>query len=206
MTLTTLLLLTAVMAALAAVPSVSVSLVVLRAATGGFVGGAAVALGVVIGDLIFVLLALTGMAAIAELLGSLFVGVKILAAIYLIYLGLRLLHKPLMQPVTTAPRVSGSGFCGGVAAGLLVTLGDIKAILFYASLFPAVVDVGQIGAVEISLIVIVTVVAVGGVKLAYAATARHLVGRWLRSGRQRPLERAAGLGMVGAGGYLLVRH
>lgn len=203
---TSLLLLTAVMAALAAVPSVSVSLVVLRAATGGFVGGAAVALGVVIGDLVFVMLALTGMAAMAELLGGVFAGVKILAGIYLIYFGLGLLRKPMLPPHVAAPLASITSFWGGVVAGLLVTLGDIKAIFFYASLFPVFVDVGQVGPVEISLVIIITVLAVGGVKLSYAAVGGHLAERWVSPRRQRPLAQAAGLGMIGAGGYLLVRH
>lgn len=61
-----------VMIALAVVPSTSVALVVTRSATRGFQSGAAAAAGIVVGDLIFLGLAMLGMAALAHSLGSIF--------------------------------------------------------------------------------------------------------------------------------------
>lgn len=53
-------------------------------------------------------------------------------------------------------------------SGLLLTLGDVKAIILYASLFPVFVNVATITAPDIAIISAATVVEVGGVKLGYA--------------------------------------
>lgn len=82
----------AVLAALALVPSASVALVVVRSSTAGFLNGCAVAAGIVIGDLIFVLLAVIGMAALAEVMGSLFMILRYVAGAYLIWFGINLLR------------------------------------------------------------------------------------------------------------------
>ena len=58
------------MAALAAIPSTSVALVLTRSATLGLANGIAVATGIVIGDLIFVLLALLGLYFVAGTMGK----------------------------------------------------------------------------------------------------------------------------------------
>ena len=55
----------AIMIVLAALPSCSVALVVTRAATLGIRNGAAVTAGIVMGDLIFVTLAILGMSTLA---------------------------------------------------------------------------------------------------------------------------------------------
>ena len=69
------------LATLAALPSTSVALVITRSATIGVADGIAVASGIVIGDLVFVLLALLGLSVVAENLGSLFMGIKYLGAL-----------------------------------------------------------------------------------------------------------------------------
>lgn len=61
------------MALLAAVPSVSVATVVARAASAGFTHGALVALGIVAGDILFILAAIFGLVLLAEALGDVFV-------------------------------------------------------------------------------------------------------------------------------------
>lgn len=60
------------MAVLAAVPSVSVLAVAARSVSDGFAHGAATAMGVVVGDVLFILLALFGLALLAEAMGDLF--------------------------------------------------------------------------------------------------------------------------------------
>lgn len=61
-----------IMVTLAAMPSTSVALVVTRAATLGVKNGIAVAAGIVVGDLLFVMLVILGLSALAEALGSFF--------------------------------------------------------------------------------------------------------------------------------------
>lgn len=69
------------------------------------------------------------------------------------------------------------------------------------------VDLTAIGAADLVTIVLVTVVAVGGVKLAYAYAASRLVSLTKGGRSQGPsaVEWTAGSLMVGAGGYLMVK-
>lgn len=204
MTLTDALALFAIMALLAALPSTSVMLVVARSATAGVASGIAVTVGIVLGDLVFVLLALRGMAAVAEALGAMFFLVRCLAGAYLIWFGWQLLRaRPQLR--FGGDSTSARGAFANLLAGLLVTLGDVKAIAFYASLFPLFVDPLALTSTGMALIVAITLVTVAVVKLVYVLAARRLA-RVFHPGRLSTVARlAAGGTMVGAGSYLIVR-
>ena len=199
------LILFATLALLAALPSTSVVLVVTRSATAGLRHGLAVALGIVLGDLLFVAIALLGLTALAEALGGLFLLVKLLGGLYLIWLGGTMLFSRSALRWASAKPGSASGLLGSVVAGLLLTLGDLKAILFYASLFPLFVDLDAVGSADLLLIILITALSVGGVKLSYAVAARKLAV-CVRSARLGSVaHRGAGLLLLGAGGYLITR-
>jgi threonine/homoserine/homoserine lactone efflux protein len=191
---------------LAAMPSASVALVVTRAAMGGFRQGAAVAGGVVLGDLVFVALALLGMSFLAETLGAFFAVLKFAGGAYLIWLGIGLIRsRGATAAAGTGQTARPTSLVMSFAAGFLLTLGDVKAIFFYASLFPTFVDLTALTARDLALIVLVTIVAVGGVKLVYAFLAQRIVGRLQHPGVQAIGRTVAGGMLVGAGGYLLAK-
>ena len=122
-----------VMVALAAIPSASVALVVARAATLGVANGMAVAAGIVLGDLIFVLFAILGLSVIAETMGGVFLVIRYLGGAYLIWLGLNLLRSVNTEQKSITVRNHTASIVSSFAAGLALTLGDIKAIFFYIS-------------------------------------------------------------------------
>lgn len=193
-----------VMTSLALVPSASVALVIVRSSTAGFLNGGAVAAGIVVGDLVFVFLAVFGMAALAEVMGSLFLMLRYLAGAYLIWFGISLLKSTPSSQVEATGR-SASTLSASFLSGLVLTLGDVKAILFYASLFPTFVDLATIKTSDIAIIVVLTIVTVGGVKLGYAYSARRVLSfaRGFRAGRA--VKVTAGSFMVGAGAYVIAK-
>src|SRR5690606_30490872 len=148
------------------------------------------AAGILLGDLVFAGLAVLGMAALAEVMGSFFLVLRYLAGLYLIWFGVSLLRAKAFLLF----RSEGSVFTlsASFLAGLLVTLGDVKAIFFYASLFPAFVDLGAVQASDIAVIAVITVIAVGGVKLGYAYYARRLLSLIRGVKTQRAVSMAAG--------------
>ncbi len=81
----------AIMVTLAIIPSTSVALVVTRSATLSVSSGIAVATGIVLGDLTFILLALIGMSVVAETMAGFFLIIKYLGGAYLLWLGFTLL-------------------------------------------------------------------------------------------------------------------
>lgn len=154
------------MALLAALPSVSVMAVVARSASFGFVHGAVTALGVVAGDIILILLAIFGLVLLTEALGGMFYLVNYIGGVYLIGLGISVWRSRSGKPADSRP--ARSPLSAGFLTGLLITLGDQKAILFYLGFFPAFVDLATLSLLDIALVAGIAVTAVGGVKLAYA--------------------------------------
>lgn len=193
-------LLTLTLAALAALPSASVALVVARA--GSSLGaGLAASAGIVVGDLLFVGLALAGMAALAASLGSYFVTVKYLAALLLIAFGISLWRNARADERSPA-RI---GWAGSFATGLLLTLADLKAIVFYASLLPVFVDLDTLAKPDIAGVLAITLLTVGGTKAAYALAAHHWLRR-LPDKANLTARRVAGTLMLGAGVVILTRE
>lgn len=193
-----------VMLPLAAMPSASVALVVARSIGAGRVSGVISALGIVAGDLVFVAIALIGVSFLAEWLGAFFSVIKYFGGAYLIWLGICLLKS---KPSPTIERTTkrASSFAADFFAGLFQTLGDVKAIFFYTSLFPTLVDMEGIGLWDISLIMAITAVTVGGVKLGYAIFASKIVERLCDRVACGAPRKFGGALMIGCGSALVAK-
>jgi threonine/homoserine/homoserine lactone efflux protein len=191
------------MMVLAFIPSVSVLVVSARSAAGGFTHGVFTTIGIVIGDIIFILLAIYGLSVLAELMGSRFSLVQYMGSAYLIWLGIQLWRsEPCSREIenNTEPSLLSS-----FLAGLFITLGDQKAILFYLGFFPAFVDLSSVTPADTSIIILIATLAVGGAKLVYACMADR-ASRLLSSTRTtKIINIAAGTVMVGVGVALAVK-
>lgn len=190
------------MVVLALIPSASVALVVARSSIAGFWNGAAVAAGIVVGDLVFVLLAVLGMSVLADVLGGLFLVLRYAASAYLMWFGFSLLRRHRSSPMA-APGRGVSSLSVSFFSGLALTMGDMKAIVFYASLFPAFIDLATISLLDIAAIIGVTVIAVGSVKLGYAFAARNVLSFAVDVKVERAIKRIAGSLMILTGIYLM---
>ncbi|MEZ5490061.1 MAG: LysE family translocator [Gammaproteobacteria bacterium] len=194
-----------IMLALAAMPSASVALVVTRSATLGVQNGIAVSVGIVVGDLVFIALALSGMSVLAETLGVFFTLIKYIGGAYLIWLGFSLLRsKPAIDNLVES-NINSSSLLASALSGFVLTLGDLKAILFYASLFPSLLNVPSLTVTDLLAIVAVTVLAVGGVKILYAFSARKLLEKIRNTAASRHAQTVAGSCLMGTGTYLIVK-
>lgn len=194
-----------IMVALAALPSASVALVVVRAATLGIANGIAVSIGIVLGDLVFILLAIFGLAVVAETMGAVFVFIKYLGAFYLLWQGLALLRSRRPTTIALEKPVAKCNLIASFLAGFMLTLGDIKAIVFYVSLFPVFIDLAALHVSDVLTIIAVMIVGVGGVKVVYAFSARKVTLLARRHRLENVTRKTAGCFLVGAGGYLIVK-
>ncbi|MBW1753537.1 MAG: LysE family translocator [Deltaproteobacteria bacterium] len=194
-----------IMVALAAIPSASVALVVTRSATLGVGNGFAVAAGIVLGDLVFIMLAILGLSVVAEAMGDLFMVIKYLGALYLLWLGFSLLKAQSKTTITVDSTRENGSLVTSFLAGLILTLGDIKAIVFYVSLFPVFIDLSALKVAEVLVIIFVTVGSVGGVKVLYALSATKIANFARDLKFENAARKTAGGLMVGAGTYLIVK-
>lgn len=201
MSLTDALALFGVMLVLAALPSLSVLLVATRAASLGLAHGLAAAVGVVFGDLVLVAMAVFGLVVLAETMGEWFQWVKYGAGLYLFWLGVGMWRQASGGPSPAEAR--GRSLRDSVTAGLLLTLSDQKAVVFYFAFLPAFVELGALTWKELALIAAITVTAVGGVKSGYACAAAR-GGSMVGGYRSVWLNRGAGamLGLAGVAVWL----
>jgi threonine/homoserine/homoserine lactone efflux protein len=188
--------------ALAAIPSVSVVAVSTRAATFGFIHGVFTTIGIVVGDIVFIITALWGLSLLAQTMGSLFVLIKYLGGTYPILLGIGLCRSNSKYAKTQA--VNESSLISSFLTGLFITLGDRKATLFYLGFFPAFLDISKISYLDTIIIVAIAVIAVGGVKLAYAFMAHR--ARLLMSDKiKKGINIVAGCVTIAVGVFLVIK-
>jgi len=191
------------LATLAALPGTSVALIITRSTTIGVANGIAVASGIVVGDLIFVLLALSGLSIITKTLGNLFLIIRYMGGAYLIWIGIILWLSNDKTNMTLKPLPLGS-LVSSFLVGLFLTMGDVKAIVFYISLFPLFIDNKSVGLTDIGIILTITFMAVGSVKISYAVLATKIARTHLNQTVTTILKRIAAGCMIGAGSFLIV--
>jgi threonine/homoserine/homoserine lactone efflux protein len=154
--------------------------------------------GVVAGDTVLMLLAIFGLAAAAQAMGSWFAVVRIAGALYLVWLGIRLWRAEPRPPGVEAAPAPGA-FRRSVLDGFVLTLGNPKAIVFYAAFLPTFVDLARIEAADVAILVAVIAGVLTVTNMSYALLAAR--ARLLFKSRRalRHLNRAAGTLMIGAG-------
>jgi threonine/homoserine/homoserine lactone efflux protein len=181
----------------AASPGPGIAALVAQVVGKGPEGAASFATGLILGDLVWLAMAILGLAVVAQTFHEVFLVIKYVGAGYLVYLAYRMWTAPVAaRDIAGAPRRDGWArlFC----AGLAVTLGNPKVVAFYLALLPSLIDlarVGLLGYVELAGISVVILMAVFGAYAVAAARARAL----FRSTRaMRLLNRTGGTVMAGA--------
>jgi threonine/homoserine/homoserine lactone efflux protein len=184
--------LAATIALVALTPGPAVTAIVARAIADGARPALALSAGVLTGDLLFLGLAAAGMAAAARSLGDVFTIVRWLGALYLLWQGVALWRARPSVAVPVDGAVHETHFWRNFGAGLVLMLGHVQAILFYAALLPGFVDMAALTLVDLGLIALLLVVIIGGVNAAYALLAARARGFFADERAQRALHRVAG--------------
>lgn len=122
-----------------------------RALASGFRGVWPLAVGVAIGDMLWPLIAIFGLAVIVSQSAALLIGLRWVAAIVFVGMGIALLRHAA-QPVEKDSRLTRRGRWAGFSAGLLAITGNPKAALFYVTVLPGFFDVRQLTGWDITVI------------------------------------------------------
>lgn len=122
-----------------------------RSMAAGFSGAWPLALGVVIGDVLWPLLAIFGVSLIISVYADFLIALRYFAALIFIVMGWVLIQKAntLLSENST---LTAPGAWAGFVAGLLVILGNPKAILFYMGVLPGFFDLSRITGWDIAVI------------------------------------------------------
>lgn len=186
---------------LAITPGPGVFITVSKALSSGFNQTIPVVIGIVVGDLIFLLFAIYGLSIVAETFSELFTIIKYLGAGYLLWLGIKLWRStPLETDISKFKTQSKKlSFLGGLS----ITLGNPKVILFYLGFLPTFVNLKSLSNTDVALVAFVVSLVLGSVMLFYAFTASHARKLFRSESAQNKMNKAAGSVMIGTGAILL---
>ena len=188
---------------LAVTPGPGVFATVSKALNSGFVPATAVIAGIMLGDLIFLLLAIYGLVALAEMLGELFAVVKYVGGLYLVWLGYQIWKQQPQHPSSEAPYNSR---VGNFTTGLLITLGNPKIILFYLVFLPAFMNLNALSTADVLIVAMVVLSVLGSVMLTYAYIAAKAKDSLYNSKSEKYLNRIAASVMASAGIMILAKN
>lgn len=203
MDVTTLVTFAAAFALAVALPGPGIAALVARALASGFRPGLAMIAGMVLGELVFLTFAASGLTVVATQLGTVFLLIKWGGAAYILYMAWSLLTAPATGPVLAA-REAGTPV-RGILVGLSITLGNPKVMMVYLALLPTLVDLERLSLSGFAELAAVVVAILSMVLTAYAILASR-ARRLLASPRAlRAVNRGAGVAMAGAAISIAVR-
>jgi threonine/homoserine/homoserine lactone efflux protein len=162
-------------------------------------GGLVFLIGLIIGDIIWLTIAILGLAALANALGWLFIAVKIFGGLYLIYLG----WKFWKAKDTGFSDHGSTGTGSAILTGLLVTLGNPKTIVFYMALLPNVIDLGAVSLENYAVMVFITALVLIVTLVPYVALASKMRRVLSTPTSIRRLNKSAAAIISAAGAFIL---
>ena len=127
----------------AASPGPGIIAIVARVIGRGPHGAAAYSAGFVIGDLVWLSVAILGLAVVAQAFAQIFLVIKYAGAAYLLYLAYRMWSAPV-QAIDVAADIGGEGRGRLFLTGLAISLGNPKVMAFYVALLPSLIDVTHV--------------------------------------------------------------
>jgi threonine/homoserine/homoserine lactone efflux protein len=177
-----------------ATPGPGIAALVARVLGQGLAGVAPFIAGYVVGDMVWLAVAGTGLAVLANTFAGVFTAIKYAGAAYLLYLAWKMATAVKAEGEAPPPASRGwRAFFGSLS----LTLGNPKVMVFFLSIMPLVVDVKSLTPLALGEIVAVCVPIISGTLAAYALTANR-ARLLLRSTRaMRLVHRAAGGLMAG---------
>lgn len=170
-----------------------------RAVTGGFHSAWPLALGVIIGDVIWPLVAIFGVSYLVSVYADFMLVLKYFGAAMFLIMGIGLLRKPAKALEGGDRRLTRPGMWAGFLAGVLVILSNPKAILFYMGVLPGFFDFRTITAWDIVAICSISLIVPLLGNLALAAMVDRM-RRFLASPEAiRRLNLGSGVALIGVG-------
>lgn len=186
-------------------PGPGVFAILARAMTEGAAACITLALGMASSDIIYLVFACYGLAAIAEHWGGLFTVIRILGAAYLLYLGWKMWRaRPDMA--TEAAAIKSSDQVKSFIQGFLISASNPKVILFYIAFLPTFMDLSMLTAQDIVLASVITLVGLMLGTMLIAVSASWARTKFRSERAMRGLNRVAGSIMMAAGAYIGLRH
>lgn len=189
----------------AAIPGPGVAALIARALGSGFRSSFFMAMGLVVGDLVYLTAVILGLAVLAQTFGMAFIVIKWLGVAYLAWLAWSFWRVGI-TPTEVGADSTRDGAWASLVAGLVVTLGNPKTMVFYLAIAPTIVDITSITVGEYGALAAITAVVLLIVLVPYLVLAAK--ARWFLATPRalKALNRTAAAFMAGAAAAIAFRQ
>ncbi len=178
-------------------PGPGVMAVIARALADGMAATIPHIMGIITGNMIYLLSSIYGLAWVAEQMGETFLVIKVLGGTYLVYLGIRLWRSN--GEIATLQDRRPKTVVATFFTGLMITASNPKAILFYLAILPAVIDIGTMNLQSLIPVMIINSLVLIFILGVYSAIASKVRQLFTNSKAMRKLNKGAGSIMITAG-------
>ena len=175
--------------------------IIARALGGGFGAAWPLALGVVIGDALWTVIAILGVNWLVSLYAGVLILLRYFGAVLLMVMGAQLIRHA-GQTIRKDSRLTAPGGWAGFSAGALISIGNPKAMLFYLGVLPGFFDIVHVKPFDVALIALISMLVPLSGNIALAAflhRARQLISS--ETGRRR-INLASGISLVFVGAVI----
>lgn len=189
---------------LAASPGPGLFAIVSRALASGFNHAAVMVIGLILGDIIYLLMAIYGLGFVASLMGELFIIIKYIGGLYLIYLGYKIFTSKVEEK--NLHGIKELSWKKNFFSGLFITLGNPKVIVFYLGFLPAFMNLSSLTSFDVLIAVVLASTVLAIVILTYAYLAARSRELFKSTKAMKRLNFISGSVMIGAGGVLIAKN
>ena len=187
----------------AIVPGPQIFAIVAQALRRGYGHAAWMALGMVLGDILYLTAVLVGLAFVAETLSFVLIAIKWAGVVYLCWLAVEFWKSD--TELGDMELEKGSSGKNAFISGMLVTLGNPKSVLFYISIMPTIVNLRSITQMDALILLAITGTILLVAQLPFALAAARTRHFFRSPGRLRLVNRSAAVCMGGAAATVALR-
>jgi threonine/homoserine/homoserine lactone efflux protein len=180
----------------AAIPGPGITALVARALGSGFMASFWMSVGLIVGDLTYLVAVLLGLAVLAQTFGTAFLVIKWLGVAYLAYLAWKLWTAGIIGQNVQAEQKRESAWSSALA-GWTLTLGNPKTMIFYLAITPTIVDLKTVSLADGALLAAITAAVLLVVIIPYLVLAAKARGLFAKPRALKIINRMAA-GFLGA--------
>lgn len=178
----------------AGTPGPSIAALVSRVISSGWRDIAPFVAAMWLGEVIWLTVAMAGLSALAETFHVAFLILKYCGVAYLVFLAWKMWNEPVATDNETLPE--GRSGWSMFAAGMALTLGNPKIMVFYLALLPTLIDLSNATISLWAIVAIVTLIVLAGIDIVWIMLAHH-ARRMLRTPRAMKIANRVGATSLG---------
>ncbi|MGL4406713.1 MAG: LysE family translocator [Notoacmeibacter sp.] len=188
----------------AAIPGPGITALVARALGSGFMASFWMSIGLILGDITYLVAVLFGLAVLAQTFGLAFLVIKWLGVAYLCWLAWKLWTAGIIGQNLQAEAKKESAFSSALA-GWTLTLGNPKTMIFYLAITPTIINLQSVTFADGAALVAITAVVLLVVIIPYLVLAAKARGLFAKPKALKLINRTAAGFLGGAAAAIALR-